>query len=150
MEIGSWVLQNWFDLLSASGVVAGLVFTAVSLRSEAKTRRVANLLTITANHREIWKEYINDEEITRVLDSTADLLQQPVTRGEEMFVNLVILHTSSVFYAMKDEIVIKLEGLRRDVAQFFSLPIPKAIWERAKLVQNDDFVSFVESCINWK
>ena len=150
MEIWEWLLQNWFNFLSAIGIIAGLVFTAVSLRSETKTRRVANLLTITANHREIWKEYINDAEVTRVLDPVADLVRQPVTRGEEMFVNLVILHTNSAYYAMKDQLVVKLEGLRRDVAQFFSLPIPKAIWENTKLVQNDEFVDFVESCRNWK
>jgi hypothetical protein len=31
-----------------------------------------------------------------------------------------------------------------------SLPIPRAIWEKVKVVQNDDFVAFVESCRNWK
>jgi hypothetical protein len=40
--------------------------------------------------------------------------------------------------------------LRRDVAQFFSLPIPRAVWEKTKVTQNDDFVAFVESCLNWK
>ena len=67
-----------------------------------------------------------------------------------MFVNLVILHISSVYYALQDELVITLEGLRRDVSEFLSLPIPKVIWEKTKLLQNDDFVTFVESCRNWK
>jgi len=150
MGIGEWFSQNWFNLFSAVGIIAGLAFTAFSLRSEAKTRRVAHLLTITANHRELWKELLNNPKLARVLNASADLGKRPVTPSEEVFVNLVFLHTSSVYYAMKDELVVKLEGLRRDISQFLSLPIPKAIWDKAKMVQNDDFVAFVESCRNWK
>lgn len=136
--------------LNTVGVVSGLFFTAASFRSEAKTRRVANLLTITKNHREIWADYYRNSELMRVLDATADLAKQPVTRGEEIFVNLVILHLSSVFHALKDELVINQEGLRRDVWSFFNLPIPRCVWEQAKVLQNDAFVAFVEQCRNWK
>lgn len=145
-----WVLENWFTLLNAVGVIGGLFFTAFSLRSEAKTRRIAHLLTITANHREVWKEYSHNPQLKRVLEASVNLIKQPVTTEEEVFVNSVLLHISSVYYAMRDEMVIKLEGLRRDVSQFLSLPIPHAIWEKSKLVQNDAFVAFVESCLNWK
>ena len=145
-----WILENWFTLLNAVGVIGGLCFTAFSLRSETKTRRIANLLTLTANHREVWKEFSRNPQLRRVLEASADPLKQPVTPEEEIFVNLVLLHISGVYYAMKDELVVKLEGLRRDVSQFLSLPIPRTIWEKIKLVQNDDFVAFVESCLNWK
>lgn len=145
-----WLLANWFTLLNAVGVMGGLFFTAFSLRSQNKTRRIANLLTITANHREVWQEYAHNPQLKRVLDASVNLIKQPVTPEEEVFVNSVLLHSSSVYYAMQDELVIKLEGLRRDVSQFLSLPIPRAIWEKSKLVQNDDFVAFVESCRNWK
>ena len=150
MGLGRWFSQNWFELFSAIGVIAGLWFTAFSLRSETKTRRVANLLTITANHREIWKVFLNDPDLRRILDASADLVEQPITRDEEVFATMVILHVGSVYYAMKDELVVKLEGLRRDVSQFISLPLPRAVWEKVKLVQNDEFVDFVESCLNWK
>ena len=145
-----WMADNWVTALNAVGVVGGLLFTAFSLHSEAKTRRVANLLTITNNHRNIWADFYRNPGLARVLDAAADITKRPVTREEEIFVNLVILHTNSVFYATKDELVVKLEGLRRDVWWFFSLPIPIAVWERAKLVQNDAFVEFVDSCRNWK
>lgn len=150
MGIQEWIFQNIFNLLTAIGIIGGLWFTAVSLRSEAKTRRIANLLTIIANHREVWKGFSNDSALARVLDASADPVKQPVTEAEETFVNLVILHISSAYYAMKDELVVKLDGLRRDVAEFFSLPIPGTVWEKSKILQNDDFVAFVESCRNWK
>jgi hypothetical protein len=147
MEIGGWVSQNWFNLFSAIGIIAGLWFTAFSLRSETKTRRIANLLTITANHREIWKEFLNNQKLERVRDPAADTAKQPVTDAERVFVNLVIQHINSVYCAMNDQLVIKVEGLRRDIAQFFSLPIPKSVWEKTKLFQNDDFAKFIESAL---
>jgi hypothetical protein len=88
--------------------------------------------------------------LARVLDVSADVIKQPITRVEEIFVSMIVLHISSVYYAMNDELVIKLEGLRRDVAQFLSLPIPKAIWEKTKVLQNDALVKFIEECRNWK
>lgn len=142
-----WLAQNWFNLFSSVGIIAGLWFTAFSLRSETRTRRVANLLTITANHREIWNEFLKNEKLARVRDAAADIRTQPITDAERVFVNLVIQHVNSVFYAMTDQLVVEYEGLRRDIAEFFSLPIPKAVWTRVKLLQNQDFAAFIESSL---
>jgi hypothetical protein len=147
MGIFEWISQNWFDLFSSIGVVSGLWFTAVSLRSETKTRRVANLLTITANHREVWKEFFHSPELTRTIDPVADVVKHPVTSAEEFFVNMVISHTSSVYEALKDELVTKQENLRRDVKMFFALPVPKAVWSKTKLLQNQDFAAFINSSL---
>lgn len=149
MGIEEWLFQNWFNLFGSAGV-AGLWFAAISLRDETKARRNANLLTITSNHREIWKEYLNNPKLARVRDASADIVKQPVTDAERVFVTFVILHISSVYYAMSDHLVVKMEGLRRDVAQFLSLPIPQAVWEKMKVVQNDALVRFIEECRNWK
>jgi bifunctional DNA-binding transcriptional regulator/antitoxin component of YhaV-PrlF toxin-antitoxin module len=59
---------------------------------------------------------------------------------------MVIQHLGSAYQAMKSGLVVKPEGVSQDVRSFFSLPIPKAIRERMKLLQNDDFVEFVERC----
>lgn len=149
MGIGEWLAQNWFNLFGSAGI-AGLWLAVVTLRDEVKARRNANLLTITANHREIWQEYLNNPKLERVRDAAADTVKQPVTEAERVFVTFVILHVSSVHYAMKNQLVVKLEGLRRDIAQFLSLPVPRAVWEKVKVLQNEDFVAFVESCRNWK
>jgi hypothetical protein len=150
MGIGEWIFQNWFNLFSAIGIIAGLWFTAFSLRADTKTRRIANLLTITGSHREIWKEFLNNPKLSRIRNAAADTERQPVTDAEEMFVNMVIVHINSVYYAMNDRLVVEYEGLRRDVAQFFSLPVPKAVWRKSKPLQNLEFAAFVESCRNLK
>lgn len=147
MGVGEWISQNWFDLFSSAGIIGGLWFTAVSLHSETKTRRVGNLLTLTANYREVWKEFFRSPELARVIDPSADVAKQPVTPAEEFFVNMVISHTSSVHEALKDELLTKQEGLRCDVRSFFSLPVPKTVWIKTKLLQNQDFAAFIESSL---
>ena len=142
-----WLAEHWFDLFSTLGIIGSLCFAAVSLRSETKTRRIANFLSITANYREIWKEFLNQPKLARVLDAAANVERQPVTADEELFVNMVILHISTTYYAMNDELLMKLEGSRKDIAEFFSLPVPKAVWVKTKLLQNHDFASFVNSVL---
>ena len=150
MGFGEWFANNAVNLLSTFGIVGSFFYTAMSFRSEAKTRRIANLLAITANHREVWKVFVNDKSLTRVLSPAADTIKQPVTESEKAFVTLAIAHISSVYYTMNDQLVINLDGLRRDIVQFLSLPIPREVWEKIKVLQNDDFAAFVESCRNWK
>ena len=150
MGIGGWLAENIFNLLSAVGIISGLWFTAVSFRAEAKSRQVSNLLALTQNHQRLWQDFYHQPNLDRVLQETVDLKRQPLKRTEEEFVNLVVQHLNGVFQAMQNGLLIKPEGLRREIWAFFSLPIPKAVWDKIKFVQNDDFVEFVESCQNWK
>jgi hypothetical protein len=146
MEGFRWIADNWVTLLNAVGVVGGLFFTATAVRSATKTQRIANLIALTSNHREVWREFFSNPEIARVLDESADLAKDPITRGEQEFVNMVVLHISSAYESLRDELMVRQEGLGNDMRSFFSLPIPRAVWEKTKAFQNDDFVRFVESC----
>lgn len=152
-DMGQWLADNFFNIVTTV-CGTGLWFTAFSIRKDAqarkeetKARKVANLLAITANHREIWKEYLNNSNLARVREATVDLAQKPVTLAEESFVDLVISHTSSVFEALKDDLLTSQEGLRLDVRSFFSLPIPNAVWTKTKLLQNRNFAAFIDSSL---
>ncbi len=92
-------------------------------------------------------EFYVRPELRHILDPRVEMREDKVTHEEEIFVNFVIFHMNSVFYARKSGLVFKLEGLRRDIRWFLSLPIPKVIWERTKALQNDDFVAFIENCL---
>jgi len=142
-----WLTEHGFNLFSSVGIIDSLWIAIISLRSDTKTRRIANLLTITANYREIWKELFHSPELARVIDPKADLAKQPVTPQEELFVGQVISHINSVFYATNDGLVIEWKNWRRDIAQFLSLPIPKAVWTKTKLLQNLDFAAFIDSSL---
>jgi len=69
-----------------------------------------------------------------------------VTAQEEVFVIFIILHLSSTFYAMRSGFFQKPHGLRKDIVRFFSLPIPRTVWEKVKALQDAPFVKFVEKC----
>jgi len=150
MQSLEWLAENWITSLNALGVVGGLFFTGYSLHAETKTRKITNLLTLAQSHREIWKEILHEPRLNRVLSPRVDVERTPVTREEEIFVTLVIQHLGIVFRAMKSDLTIDPDGLRRDVWQFFSLPIPEWVWNRIKVLQDEDFVAYVESCRNWK
>lgn len=145
MEVLLWIQTHGLDLLQSTGIVAGLCFTAWSLRVDAKVRRVANLLTITGQHRNIWTRIYERPELTRVLEESVDLAVAPVTQQEELFILLIVLHFSSAQEAIKQGMFPAPEGLSKDIQWFFSRPIPKVIWKRIRPFQDADFVRFVES-----
>ena len=141
-----WAAEHLFDILSTVVALGGLFFAAITIREDTKTRKISNLLAMTANHREVWENFFERPDLARVLQPSVEIKRKPITADEEVFVTLVILHLSTVFEALKDELLIKQEGLRRDAGSFFALPIPQAVWSKIKSVQNHDFVRFVEEC----
>jgi len=148
MAVFPWLLQHWLDFLQSGGIVAGLVFTAISLRTDTKVQRVANLLDITKQHRDIWTQLFERPDLKRVIDPKADLKADPITSEEELFVGIVILHLSAAQEAIKQGMFAAPEGLQKDVRRFFSWPIPKAVWEKTKEFHDQDLVRFVEKSVS--
>lgn len=144
----AWLGDNWFVLLQGAGIIGSLLYTGISLRIDTKVRRVNNQFVIAEQHRAIWTQFYRWPELARILNAASDVTHSPITDDEDLFVTLVILHLNSVYYAMKDGMFLKPEGLRKDVASFFSLPIPRAIWERMKSLQDREFVKFVDACLS--
>jgi hypothetical protein len=128
--------------------VGSLLFTGISLRSETKTRRIANLLILTQSHRELWSELFSHPKLARVLDPDVDVSSEGITIEEKYYVNMIIQHLNSAFEATKSGLVIKPEAVTKDVRWFLSLPIPREIWEKLKSLQNDDFVAFIQACLD--
>lgn len=105
--------------------------------------RVRNLFTLTKNHREIWSQVVEKPELARVLSEAPDLDKNPMTDSERLFVLFLILHLASSFEATKHGMYFAEHGLRTDVREFFSLPIPHAVWNQVKRYQQPNFVRFV-------
>jgi hypothetical protein len=141
-----WLSHNWSTLVQTVAVAAGLLLVGIALLLEARARRVQNLIQLTQQHRELWERMYSQPELTRILDPDADLTKTAVTAEEEMFVVFIILHLSSTYYAMRSGFFQKPHGLRKDIERFFSLPIPRAVWEEVKILQDAPFVKFVDQC----
>ena len=146
MEVSPWFADHWFDLLQTVGIVGGLLFTAYATWKDERARRIGNSIAITEQYRQIWKELYERAELSRVLAKDADVKKQPVSIQEELFVKTLVLHLGTVYRAMNHSEFVKLEGLRRDVREFFTLPIPREVWQRVKSFQDEDFVQFVGKC----
>lgn len=139
-----WLRENWFTALQTIAIVSGLVFTAVTIRRDERSRRVASLFQLTAHHREVWAELFTRPDLRRVLANVVNLDREPVTEDEALFVSLLVLHLSTAHQAIRQGLMDPLEGLGADIRTFFAKPIPRAVWVRLRPFQNAEFVAYVE------
>lgn len=144
MEFYEWIGHNWLALIQAGALAGGLIFTGAAVLLDARARRVGNLIQLTQQHRDLWERLYIQPDLARILDPVADLTKSSVTAEEEMFVIFLILHLSNTYYAMRAGFFQKLQGLQRDIERFFSLPVPRSVWEKVKDMQDASFVRFVE------
>ena len=147
MEATRWLATNWFELLQTAGIIGSFGLTAYIAWKDERARSIGNSIAISNQHRELWKTVYGRSDVGRVLNKSADLEGQGVSLAEELFVTTLISHLSTVFRAMKYGEFVKLEGLRKDVQEFFALPIPKAVWGKLKPYQDNHLVVFIESCL---
>lgn len=139
-----WVREHGFDLLGSVGIIASLGFTTLSFRKEESSRRIGNLLTLTAAHRDIWSQLFSRPDLARILEPNPDLTKKPVTNEEALFVTFLLLHLNATWQAMEEGVFRTRQAVARDIRWFFSRPIPKSVWEKSKAFQDADFVRFVE------
>jgi hypothetical protein len=81
------------------------------------------------------------------MEKRAVLDTKPLSHEERRFVTELVLHLDAVHRPIKARMAVNIEGLRKDVRDFFALPIPKAVWEMLKPYQDTDFIAFVEDCL---
>lgn len=144
-----WLNQNWFPLLQSVGIILGLLFTAITIRRDTKTRRTTDLLTLVEQHRQLWSELHRRPDLRRVRTKEVDLLSAPLTSAEEEFLNLVFVHFYTNWLMAKGgaRSLVPIEAFAADVRGFFSLALPKAVWESTRDGRDPKFVQFVERCL---
>ena len=143
MEVFNWFEANWLDVLQS----VGFFLTAYAFYRESVARKNSNMIEMGKQHREVWRPMYERPELKRVDDPGAALDTKPLTREEQRFVGEIILHFSIVYQTMRTGMFVKLDGLERDIKEFFALPIPKAVWKLVRPFHNKNFVKFVERCL---
>jgi hypothetical protein len=63
---------------------------------------------------------------------------------------LLILHLTTVLVAVRKGIFPKPAGLDTDIADLFSLPIPKIVWNEAKSFRHPETIRYVEGLLTKK
>ena len=74
-------------------------------------------------------------------------MERPLTIEEDLFMRRVILHFETGWRIEKIRNRGELSLLSRDIGEFFSLPLPRAAWEKTKEFRNPKFVRFVERAL---
>lgn len=143
-EIMLWAVTHGKEALEAAGIIGGLFFTAASFRADTKERRISNLMSIAESHRTLWLQVTRNPDLTRILRDDVDLESSPITPAEERFVHLLIIHLFVTFEAVESGMMSEIHGLKRDVRDFFSHPIPKQVWSWSRQFQEARFQAFVE------
>jgi hypothetical protein len=146
MGFWSWFPHNFADLLGYAGIIGGLVFNGLSIQSQTKERRISNMLMLVQNHREIWSDYYSQPDLWRVLDKAANVSAAPVTKAENAFVTTVIQHIYGVYQSIKAGLTVRPERMCCDICNLISMPVVKIVWNRIRRFQDEDFVTFIESC----
>jgi hypothetical protein len=144
-----WLDSNWFNLLQSIGIIGGLCFTALALRTESVSRHTSDFLILTGHHRELWLEIQRQPALGRVLQPEVDLVADPITWAEEEFLNLVFVHFQSGWELARRGSILRLDSLKTDARCFFVLPIPKAVWTKTKVFRDEEFIQFVEDAAGW-
>lgn len=148
MEILELIGARWFELLQTTSIVVGFLTAVHSIREDTKERRIENLFTLTQGYRDIWWKVFERAELVRILDEKPDLVREPASAEEELFVHTLILHLRSAFKARALGMQFDDDALTSDIRQFFARPIPGAVWAKSKHFQDADFVRFVDDCIS--
>jgi len=143
-----WLLDNFSTSLSSVGIIASLLFTSFSVRAQTRSRRLSNLFSLTKAHREIWFQLYSEPALSRILQVEIDLEKDPPTVQEEVFVTSLLLHLNCIHHAASLGMFPELEGMRMDIREFYSLPIPQEIWKRLKPLQDLKFITFIENCVH--
>lgn len=145
--LSAWANNNWFNLAQTLGIMGGLWMTAAAAHRDAKSREVENLLTLNGQHRELWCGAMGRPELNRIFQADVNVLEKPATLAENEFLNLVFVHYQTGWTVIKSGALMTLGELKADIHDFFSLPLPRAVWEQTKGLRNRKFVRFVETAL---
>ena len=126
----SWFQSNWSSVIGAAGIIGSLLFTAASVRADAKNRAITNLLALDERHRALWGEVKQRPELKRILSEKVDIAAQPLTPEEDVSMWQIIQQFETGWQVERILNRGELKLLARDAGDFFRLPLPPRFGRR--------------------
>jgi hypothetical protein len=148
MEVSQWLAAHWFDCIQIVVLAGGLLLTAYTIHKDARARQISNLIALNERHDDIWRTFYERPQLARVLKHEVDLKEHPISDEEWLFVKMLFIHLDTVRRTANAGMFIQIRGIRNDLQTFINLPIPSAVWKKLKPFQDEDFVTFVDGCLN--
>ena len=144
----SALTEHWHSLLESIGIIGGLLFTGITVRRDLEARRVSEQLTLNSQHRRLWGQLHRRKGLSRMLEPERNLKILPVTREEELFLELAFVHFHTAWLICREEnSLTPLPVLSADAGHFFKLPVPQAVWRRVRSTHQREFVQFIEEAM---
>jgi hypothetical protein len=97
----------------------------------SRIRRMDLLVNLTQHHRTIWLKFFDAPNLERIFKSEWD--NHLITEEETLFVQLILLHLTTILTAVRKGLLVKPADLDADLKTFFWLPIPAITWQRTKV-----------------
>ena len=141
----SWFQDNWVNLAQTMGIIGSTMLAAAAFSRETRARKLGYFLSLAQQHRELWSEAHRRPELARVFLHEADLEANPVSVVEEEFLNLVIVHFHTGWLFAKDTAFLDHEAISMDARTFFSLPLPREVWDHTREARDPKFIRFMEA-----
>ncbi len=146
-EIMRHVHDALMDWLEPAGIIAGLVFSGLAFRNEARGRQIENRIKLVEGYREIWSLVMHDPSLERIRSRDVDLLTAPISPAEDRLVRFIFQNLMLAFEARAVGQLGDIGVFERDVAEFVTRPIPRAVWQEIARFQPDGFRRFVDRLI---
>ena len=96
MRSVSEIMTVWLEPV---GIIAGLFFSGVSLRNDTRARRIENHIKISNGYREIWSTQVADPKLDRILVTSLDLVESPISQAEAPLVRFIFQNILLAFEA---------------------------------------------------
>jgi hypothetical protein len=144
------ISEHTFRAIQSLGIVVGIFVGVISMwvgarasRAAERTARGSTLLSLTASHRDIWRQFASRPELQHALDW--DAKPDEMTDDEQAWLRELILHISASFEAERLGALPRLEGLDADIRQLLAKPLPRTVWRQLRPYQNKAFTKYVET-----
>jgi hypothetical protein len=132
------------NMLAPVGIIAGLFFSGISLRDSNRTRKLENQIRLADGYRDIWTALLKDEKLNRIRQSSVDLAKAPITPSEDRLVRFIFQNIFLAFEARRSGQLGEIGDLEKDVENFLTYTIPRAVWKEIARFQPEAFRRFVE------
>lgn len=142
-----WFEENWFSLIQTIGILSGFLLAARSLTLDRGIRKTEILIQLTESHREIWEGFLDKADLEATLEPYRKIDSHPVSFSEKRFVTSVLLHIAMVHRASQHDVFQPWEGLKRDIREFLSLPVPGEVFKSLRPYQEAEFLAFIDEIL---
>lgn len=146
-DILKWFSDNWFTFLQTVVLSLSMIITFLALKKSIRQSKVEIYMSITNSHRDLWTNVYKPSYMKRVFERNVDFEKKPITEKERIFTNMLFLHMAASVKAIQSKVMFNISGVKTDLLDILSYPIPKRVFEENESFYDASFVKFVRKVL---